>query len=431
MAFFLFILLNAALFIRPAELFPSTEIPIYVCVMIACLAVSGMQILARMPSLTRTPISACVLGLPFAAMLSHLSNVYFYGITQSADLLFRILIYYLVLVTVVDSLARLESFLRWLVVFTLVVTALAVLHYHGMINIPSLEACQQNDVDPETGEAYIIPRLCSTGIFNDPNDLSVVLVLGILLSLYFFDSRRGKLRALWFAPIGLFVYSLQLTFSRGGLLNLAFSLGVLSVVRLGRKRTAVACVVALPALAVLFAGRQTKFDFGNSSDTSQGRIQIWVEGLILFRQSPLFGIGLGEFNEKLHHVAHNSYVQTYVEEGFFGGTLFSGAFFTGVWGISRLLRHRGTIFDPNVERLGAYILALICSFCFGMFSLSRAETVPAYMTLGIATAYLQIATARSSMAPLEFNSRFIQRLCGLSVVWLAFLHVFCKVMVRW
>ena len=62
MNFFLFILLNAAFFIRPGELFPSLEVPLYNYLVIVCLAVSAGRIVARILSLSRTPIAACVLG---------------------------------------------------------------------------------------------------------------------------------------------------------------------------------------------------------------------------------------------------------------------------------------------------------------------------------------------------------------------------------
>jgi putative inorganic carbon (hco3(-)) transporter len=431
MGYFLFILLNAAVYIRPAELAPELEYPIYSYVMYACLAMSGPRILARMPSLTATPMGALVLLLPVAAILSHLTRGYLGGVIQAADLCLRLIVYYLVFVTVVDSPGRLRSFLGWLVGFTLAITTLAVLHYNGVVNIPSLQAYQQRDIDPATGELYTIPRLCSTGIFNDPNDLSMILVLGIIVGLYLLETGRSGARYLWTAPIGCFVYALKLTFSRGGILNLVVSLLILSLAKLGRKKTFIVCVCALPCLLALFGGRQTRIDLNNKSDTSQGRIQIWVEGLIVFREAPLFGIGVGEFPKRLVHVAHNTYVQTYVEEGFFGGTVFSGAFYTAIWGIRRLLRHHGTIFDRDVERLGPYILALICSFGFGMFSLSRAEAVPTYMILGIGTVYLQIASMNSSMARVELDSRYVTRLCTFSVLWLTFLHIFSNLMVRW
>jgi O-antigen ligase len=431
MPFFLFILLNAALFVRLPELFHGIEFPIYVYIMFACLAACGVRIVSRIPSLSRTPIGACVLGLPVAGALSHITQVYFAGLTRTMDLLLRLLCYYLVLVVVIDRYSRLRSFLGWLVGLTVVVTTLSVLHYNGVIYIEALESAQQNDIDPETGEAYVIPRMCSTGILNDPNDLSLILVFGILTCIYFVDSTRGLGRCVWFGPMALFVYGLQLTYSRGGLLNLGISLGVLSVVRLGWKKTVVAGVFALPVLAALFGGRQTRFDFSNAESTGQGRVGLWIEGLAEFRRAPLFGIGVGEYYGIIGHVAHNSFVQTYVEQGFFGGTLFAGGFYSAIYGIYRFLRDAATALDPQLRRIGSYIAVFVFSNCVGMYSLSRSETILPYMFLGIPTAFLQIASSQSSIAPMQLDSRYIQRLCVLSLLWLLFLNVFVRVMVSW
>ncbi len=390
----------------------------------------GPRIFARIPALAATPISACVFGLFVAGVASHLLHGNFRGAIPTADLLVRILIYYLVMVTAIDSHAHLRSFLGWVVAFALALSSLAVLHYQGVINVPSLEACQQKDIDPATGEVYVIPRLCSTGIFNDPNDLSMMLVLGILFALYLMDSRQGIGRFLWLAPIGFFVYALKLTYSRGGLLNLVLSLFILSLLRLGRKKTVIACVFALPVMIALFAGRQTRIDLTDSSDTSQGRIQLWVAALALWRGAPLFGIGMGELREQIGFVAHNSFVQTYAEQGYFGGTIFAGAFYTGIYSVLRLLRHDAGSLDPAVRQMGPYLLAVLSSYCLGMFALSRAETVPTYMVLGIATAYLELASAQSSIGPSRLDWPFIKRLCIFGVFVLGFLLLFCRSVVR-
>src|SRR5208283_189295 len=101
----------------------------------------------------------------------------------------------------------------------------SVLHYHGVIELRALNAIDQRDIDPETGEVTVIPRLSSVGIFSDPNDLSTLLVLTTIACLFFFDSTPSKLRrCLWLAPPGLFLYALKLTYSRGGLINLTLSL---------------------------------------------------------------------------------------------------------------------------------------------------------------------------------------------------------------
>src|SRR5438309_1231747 len=113
------------------------------------------------------------------------------------------------------------QFLVWLVGFTIVLTVLALLQFHGAVNIPALEANEQTEVDEVTGEEFILRRLCSTGIYHDPNDLCLILVVGIVVCLYQLAGGRSRLfRLVWLAPIGLFGYALSLTQSRGGFIAL-------------------------------------------------------------------------------------------------------------------------------------------------------------------------------------------------------------------
>ena len=82
-----------------------------------------------------------------------------------------------------------------------------------------------------------LARLQATGIYGNPNDLSRILVVGILLGLYFLGDRRlGLLRPLWLLPIGLFGLGLHLTHSRGGLMSLLGGLGGLSIIASAEKR---------------------------------------------------------------------------------------------------------------------------------------------------------------------------------------------------
>src|SRR5271157_2009735 len=386
MGFFLFILVNAALFIRPTELFPWFEVPIYNYLILACLAVSVPHILGRNTKQTRSssPISLCVLGVLALCVLSLLVRFRF-GRAVSCGLEFaKVLVYYFLLVSLVDSFHRLRLFLLSIAGFTIVITVLAALHYHEIIVPPSLEAVQQPIIDPETGSVYAIPRMCGTGIFNDPNDFSMILVLAILTTLYGVESNKGPLRFLWLAPLGFFLYALKLTYSRGGLLNLSASLITLSWGKYGWKKTLAMSALCLPAMLALFGGRMTSVDTSNPNDTSVGRVRLWAEGFAYFRGSPLFGVGMDEYAKLVGEVAHNSFVHTYVELGFFGGTLFSGAFYLALWGTRRNVYGKLIEGCPEVGRLGTYIFAMVASYCAGMFSLSRPYVVPTYMILGIA-----------------------------------------------
>jgi putative inorganic carbon (hco3(-)) transporter len=432
MDWFFFILLNGAFFVRPGDLLQSADLPIYNILMVACLAVSGRRVLGVISAARQSPITTCVLGVVAACILSHLSHSNLRRAGEDGLYMIKIITYFLLLVALVDSPARLQSFLRWLVLLALVVAGLALVHYHGIVQIESLEACQQSDIDPNTGELFIIPRLCSTGVFSDPNDLSIIIVLAVITCLFFFDNApRGIGRLLWFAPIGVFLYALKLTYSRGGLLTLGMGLMVVSLHRLGWKKTVMISVAALPAVLVLFGGRMTRMDVGDANDTSQQRIQLWSDGLLLFRESPVFGIGMNEYAERVGLVAHNSFVHAYAELGFFGGTLFTGAFYAAFLGVWRLGGKEVAFYDRPLMQLRPYLLAMICSYCAGIFSLSRPYTITTYLPLGVAAAYLQVAESCTSAPGLRFDAHFFRRLLLVGIGCLLFLSIFVRLMVRW
>src|SRR5262249_54286393 len=153
----------------------------------------------------------------------------------------------------------------------------------------------------EGADGYtVVRRLRSTGVYHDPNDLSMVLVLGILLVLsHLADRRLRMLLPLILGATAAFAYALVLTKSRGRLLALMAGVLTLLQARYGLKRAALLATGVLPALLLLFRGRQTDIGSALGSDTGQARVQLWSEGLALFRQSPLFGIGQGEYSEQV------------------------------------------------------------------------------------------------------------------------------------
>ena len=135
-------------------------------------------------SLLAHPISFCMVGLIFSVMLSHLSHMQIRLALQSTDSFLRICAFYFLLVATIDSCEKMRRYLASLGVLIAILAALALLEYHGVINIPELEACHQREVDTESGDVNYVERLCGSGIFNDPNDLSLILVLGVLTSIY-------------------------------------------------------------------------------------------------------------------------------------------------------------------------------------------------------------------------------------------------------
>src|SRR5262249_16112577 len=118
-----FIVLNGVLFIRPAEITPGVQNwPIQEVVIIACLVVSLPAIIRRLqPSaLAAQPITVCVLGMLVAVVLSQLSHFQIGAAYDVGYEFAKTIVYYLLLVSLLTTFARLRTFLFWLVAFIVV-----------------------------------------------------------------------------------------------------------------------------------------------------------------------------------------------------------------------------------------------------------------------------------------------------------------------
>jgi hypothetical protein len=406
--------------------------PIYEIVILSCIAVASPKITRQLTveSLVAQPITVCVVGLLVAVVMSHLSHFFLWGARMAGFDFLKVLLYYLLFVGVIDSIERLRRFLSWLVAFTVVLCALAILQHFGVVNIISSAARVDEFVDYETGEKSEVTRICSTGIFNDPNDLAMILVVGMVFSAHrLTDSRFGALSMFWLVPIGLFGYAFALTHSRGGMLALISAVLAFTVARYSWKRAAVLGLLIVPILFAVFAGRQTDFEAGLDHGTGMERIQLWAMGLGLLRQNPLFGTGYGTFAEHLGHVAHNSYVNAFTELGIAGGTLFLGAYLIAIKGIWQIAPEPGV--PPELVRLRPYLLAAVVSYGAAMLSLSREGVVPTYMILALATVSLRLYESYSLSATPRFDQRLIKLMALASIVFIAVTYVFIRLFARW
>jgi hypothetical protein len=395
MGFWLFLLLNAVLLLRPEDLSPSLEgTRLYLFLSIACLIVSAPSIVSQFTpqALGDRPMTVCVLGYLAAIVLSLMVRMLFARAADEGAEFAKIVAYFLLFVAVVDSPERIRQFLGWTVGLVSATVVLGLMQFHGQIDVKALRPVEQAVYDEHTGElAGQFERLRSAGIFHDPNDLCLILTMASLAAIARAATSASALGVLWLAPIGLFGYALMLTQSRGGLIGLAAGLATLAVVRLGLRRGLPLALAAIVALGVVFGGRQTDIRL-DEADTAQGRLRLWAEGLSLMWRNPITGIGANEYVEEVGLQAHNSFIHAYVETGLVGGTLFAGAFFLAVSGMWRLPRY-GEFWSHEHEftALRPFILAMVVAYAAGVFSLSRNYTATTYMVLGLAAAYMRVA----------------------------------------
>lgn len=409
-------------------------VPIYECLILACLLTSlrGVSELLSWRRLVERPIALGVLGMLAAIFLSHASHFDLWSARFDALEFLKVVIYFFLLLANVDSPQRLRSFLFWLLGCIAVTVGLALLQYHAWIDLPALTALQQTEIDPATGMVYTFPRLRSTGIFNDPNDLSMIAVAGIAIAAYFLTDREaGWARfaaALALAACG---YALLLTRSRGGLLALIAALGMLFQARYGWRKAILAGAVALPVLLLVAGGRQADIGGAMEEGTGQERIKLWSQGLGMLRSAPLFGIGQNRYAEEAGLVAHNSYVHCFGELGLFGGSIFLGLFFYTIRALYRLPVEELAEFDPETARLRPYLLAMVSGCAASMLTISRPYVLPTYLALGLAASYLGQMQPERGAAEEPLGKQLLKHVAGASLAMLAATYLFVRVFAHW
>ena len=426
LGFGLFLVVNALLFIRPAEFHPALlGLPVYEVCIVTCLAVSYPAVAARVSprALEARPVDACAAGMLAAIVGSHLANGEpGLAVDHGVEFL-KLLLYYFLLVGLVDTPARLERFLGALGAFAAVITALAVLHYHDLVEVPAIRFLQTGLDDSGSLDRMVV-RLGSTGLFQDPNDMSLMLVMALVVCLYQVVERR---RWYWVGPLVLFGHALTLTHSRGGFLGLLAALSVLLCARFGRKAAPLGLLV-LPAVLMAFGGRQTSLSLGEG--TGQTRVQLWLEGMVLFVRHPLFGIGSERYAEYAGHVAHNSFIHCYTELGLFGGTLFLGAFYLAVGSLVRLGGRALPPVAPALGRQRPYVLAVVVGYATGLMSLSNPYTIPTYTVLGLASVYVALAEREYGVPVMRLEGRLVGRLALVSMAFVVAAQVGVRILAR-
>ncbi|MBX9623568.1 MAG: O-antigen ligase family protein [Gemmataceae bacterium] len=436
MDFALFVLLNAVLLIRPDDLVPE------LAGLRTYLFVIGLTLVAAAPRLVDTlrpadlagrPIACGVIGFWAAGIVSQIARGQFGLASDFAGEFGKVVLYYLLLVSVVDSPARLRAFLGWLVVLVGVLATLGLLQFYGAIDVEALRPIQDRmEVDPATGELLQFNQLRANGMFNDPNDLCLILTVGVMAALYRAAAAGPVGWAVWLPPAGVFVFGVMLTQSRGGLLALMAAGGGFLAARYGWRRALPLALAGFPVVVVLFAGRQTNFDDGGNGTANQ-RMQFWSEGFTLLfgstagPQTLLTGIGVDEFAENIKHVAHNSFVHAYVETGLLGGGLFAALFALAVWGVYRA----GGPGRPAtaLAAVRPYLFGMVFGYAAGVFSLSRNYVIPTYLVLGLATAYLSLAGRPDDLGA-RLSGRLLAALAVLALAALVGLVMFTRAFVQ-
>lgn len=184
-----------------------------------------------------------------------------------------------------------------------------------------------------------------TGTIGDPNEFAATLAAGFMLAVGIsFTTAPGSIARLSLRlTAALCLFALLLTLSRGGLVALVAALFLAPFLARHRLRAASAVAAFLIAAVILVASLapDDAVDRFTARDGGSGRTDIWKVAIRMIDDSPIIGIGGGNFISSasdyvlfpgaLHEkktlisegsVAHNIYLEIWAEVGLVGLLLF-------------------------------------------------------------------------------------------------------------
>lgn len=263
-------------------------------------------------------------------------------------------------------------------------------------------------------------------LYYDANDLGLLLVATIPFCVYFLRPQaRPATRLASTAVLGLLVYTLVKTGSRGGFIALvACAVYLLFNFDAIKKTVRLYAVGTMLIFMVMFGGARywelmasiltPTADYNWTHDS--GRKQIWIRGVGYMLQRPFTGVGAKAFEQAEGMIsdisvrqqygigvkwstAHNSFVQVGAELGVIGLTLFLAALYTA-W---RFLRDIGTPrLSQQAGALGPYCHALagaLIAYCVAGFFVSAGYSSFLYTLFALVLGAMKVVPVELSGPP--------------------------------
>jgi probable O-glycosylation ligase (exosortase A-associated) len=222
------------------------------------------------------------------------------------------------------------------------------------------------------------------GSFIEDNNFLAVANLMTLPFLFFLarSEPNRKLRMLFYFIFVASIFSVVLSYSRGGMLGLAVVLGILVLKSRHRLVGAVAAVVLACATVALappaWFSRMDQIAHGNLDNSAQERLGAWHFSLVLASHYPITGGGFETFTPDLYERftpdrefagPHSIYFQMIGEQGYVGLALFLSVLFSchlTCWQLRRKARRFAQLawIVPYTEMIQVALIAYMVSGAF-------------------------------------------------------------------
>jgi hypothetical protein len=297
----------------------------------------------------------------------------------------------------------------------------------------SEKECEEGDVEPGADYACEKIGLFGTssiaggrvryrGALNDPNELALVISVGLPFAFALFERKRNLWRFLLsFGGLALVATCVVFTQSRGGQLVLLAVLATYFVKRFGIKGLIYGAIVGAPVL--LLGGRQ-----GESADSSSiERVECMYAAIQMFKQYPFRGVGLGQILDYHTQTAHNSYALAAAELGFPGMVLWTGVLYVTIKIPYQMLRDFARKPETAVARAWAMaILSGSIGMAVGIFFLSFCYHQTFWIQIGMSAALYSACKAHDPDWEVRFGPRDWLLLVGIDSVLVVVIFLYTR-----
>jgi O-antigen ligase len=238
---------------------------------------------------------------------------------------------------------KLISFLKYLTVGSLILSI--------VFNFPNLES------------RYM-------GIFFNPNEFSIVMVVGFALVLF-----TGQKSFLNYFLLLLFLFVIILSGSRSAIVGLLIALSIYLFHYRTKNIISILFILIGTIIFSSFGGENNAIQRMFDVDLFLNRKYEYLYALDTFLQKPIFGHGLKNYayidfsliqfdDVQIDFGAHNGYLSILVQYGFIFSILF---FSTLIYYLNKVWRKKNDFFGEDVMRTNFFIFILIYTLVNGMF----------------------------------------------------------------
>lgn len=261
-----------------------------------------------------TPYNMSLVGLFIWAGISGVMNRSWLSLFASAVLLVYLLIN-IYFQNHFDEVPKIEHFLRRLHKFSLIAAGFGIAEklVSLFVDMTWVSRFFWSPTYIPNKEAY---RIYST--FGNPNVAGDWFALLALISVYFLEQSSYKKKGFYAFAMGVFITALLFTGSKGSIIGLILGLIVFAVFS---KKKKTKWVIGLTIIAIVGAA----LVLPELNRPSNYRNALWLKSLLLYKNHPLFGVGLLGIFERTGEIhSHNIWISLLGMLGIVGFGLYLG-----------------------------------------------------------------------------------------------------------